>query len=369
MMATLSMWVAVQAVQIGLRTLITDDCTPSEQANANAWASAYSNFAATMANLAAYADLLPHSWGANAQGMTVFMKLSLATILVLTITTTISCISVKEEQTPLPECHECHTAKDTSLATTLRINVRLLGEASQIRTIYLVQFFAWLTWFPFLYYMVPYVKHVHAIENRGRLYLNASEQPESKIGSLTLLTFSMVAFIGAVGQLYLTKVTKSCSIRRMWITSQGVLGLCLLATLIISSSTGTIILFCIVGISWAASSWIPFALLAIEISRCESPSIGSRNPLGTRHQLDEEKNAECEAEDISSAHISGLVYGLHNFAICLPQMLMSFAIGLQSLSSSSKDDADNKISIVFVLRIGGCFAVIAMFIARGIRHS
>lgn len=366
MTATLSLWVAVQAVQIGLRTLITDGCSPSEQASANAWASAYSNLAATMANLAAYVDLLPQSWDSDAQGFTVFMKMSLAATLMLTATVTISCLTVKEQKF-LPPQHA--TWKRSSHTTAVRVIMRLLLEPSQIRTIYFVQFFAWLAWFPLLYYMVSYVKEVYATERRDQLKFQTSVQIDSKIGSLSLLAFSAVGLVGAIGQPQLHKVSESISIRRMWIVSQGILGLCLLSTLIISSSTGTIALFSVVGFSWASSSWIPFALLGVEIS-CYNPSpIEAANLIQTLDEMDGEKQGEGEDEDSVGEDISGLVYGLHNFAICLPQMLMSLAIGIQSLISQSTDEADEKVNTVYVLRIGGCFALIAMYLARGIKDA
>ena len=154
MFSTLSMWVAVQPVQIGLRTLITDDCTKSEQAKANAWAGGYSNLAAAWANLAAYMDLLPHAGVPYRSDHTIFMDLSLLASLVLTITIAVSCVSVREKRLPSAMSTPAGIA---SHAASLRAMWRLIfGKPSQIRTVYLVQFFAWLGWFPFLYYAVTY---------------------------------------------------------------------------------------------------------------------------------------------------------------------------------------------------------------------
>ena len=60
-------------MQIGLRTLITDNCTRTEQAEANAWAGGYSNLAATLANLAAYMNISPHPGDPFRSDHTVFM--------------------------------------------------------------------------------------------------------------------------------------------------------------------------------------------------------------------------------------------------------------------------------------------------------
>ena len=154
MLSTLLIWVAVQPVQIGLRTLITDNCTRTEQIKANAWAGGYSNLAAMLANLAAYMNISLHPGVPSRSDRTVFMDLSLLASLALAVTVIISCISVREKGLPSAILASAGSASHTS---NLWILWRLLaGKASQIRTVYLVQFFAWLGWFPFLYYAVMY---------------------------------------------------------------------------------------------------------------------------------------------------------------------------------------------------------------------
>ena len=148
------MWVAVQPVQIALRTLVTDGCSYSEQRKANAWAGTYINLAAVMANLAAFMDLLPHTRSVDESSNSLFQGLSLLAIVVLTITIVISCVSVGEKS---PNAAMYDPTARVSLALTLRIlwNI-VVGRSSQIRAVYLVQFFAWLGWFPFVYYAVTY---------------------------------------------------------------------------------------------------------------------------------------------------------------------------------------------------------------------
>ena len=155
MLSTLLMWVAVQPVQIGLRTLVTDDCTKMEQAKANAWAGFYSNLAAALANLVAYVDFFPHATVTDRCGNTVFSDMSMLAITVLAITMIGSCVSVREMQ---PDAVTSFSpGRSTSYRASIRAAWRLLfGPSSQLRTICLVQFCAWLGWFPFLYYAVTY---------------------------------------------------------------------------------------------------------------------------------------------------------------------------------------------------------------------
>lgn len=147
---TFTIWIAVQAVQVGLRTLITDGCSQDEQARANAWASRYSNLAAAVANFLAYMDFLPH---AASHSRTTFKDMTLLASVVLAVTVAISCASVEEK----------HPEGETFMSTGQRgVALRdiwgvFFATPNQIRTVCLVQFFAWMGWFPFLYYTVTYV--------------------------------------------------------------------------------------------------------------------------------------------------------------------------------------------------------------------
>lgn len=142
-----TIWVAIQAIQVGLRALITDDCSRNEQAYASAWASRCSNLAAGTANLIAYLDILPRKSKLDPSSGT-FQNMSLLASVALLVTTSISCCGrgTKEDEKPFPD-----DGSDMSLTELWRT---LFKEKSQVRTICLVQVFAWMGWFPFLFYAV-----------------------------------------------------------------------------------------------------------------------------------------------------------------------------------------------------------------------
>jgi solute carrier family 45, member 1/2/4 len=144
---TISMFIAVQAVQVGLRALIADGCTPNEQVKANAWASGYSNLAAALSNLSAYTD------GSYTQrfGHRVFKDMSLLAAFCLAITVIVSCLSARE-QTRMTSTGSIPQTRN------LRAIWRLFFRtSSQIRTVCLVQVFPWVGWFPFLFYTKTFV--------------------------------------------------------------------------------------------------------------------------------------------------------------------------------------------------------------------
>lgn len=176
MVSFMAVWVAIQPVQIGLRTLITDDCSESEQSKANARASTHINLAAVLSNLAAFTRILP-SKGSDS----VFQGLSLLASIALIITIGISCVSIEEKIADLSAGLNIVTA---SHSTSLRVVWRLLViEPSPIRTVYLVQFFAWLGWFPSLYYAVTYDFHKLHCSNL-HLSTNFTETLNRYVGSL-----------------------------------------------------------------------------------------------------------------------------------------------------------------------------------------
>jgi hypothetical protein len=145
-MFTFTTYVSIQAVQVGLRAILTDSSTVSQQADANVWAGRHINFAAALGYLTAYINL-PRS--IRYFGKTNFAGISTLTAVYLAITITVTCFCHAEEpyivKKSLPSAHE---------GTFRAIQDIYLGLSKQLRLILLVQFLAWFGWFPFLFYTV-----------------------------------------------------------------------------------------------------------------------------------------------------------------------------------------------------------------------
>lgn len=401
MLSAFCMWVAIQPVQIGLRTLITDACSDRDQTKANAWATTYNNIAATLANLAAWNNMLPHA--ATAPDRTVFKDLSVLAVIVLIVTVAISCLAVEEKR--FDRAVGILHSQPSSISRLRAIRDLLLGRASQIRTVYLTQFFAWLGWFPFLYYMVMYderrsytpspmfvvrwsnqcdvsdiskgfvriwqkcncltssrlIRMLDILESRNHQpSKGAIDQTDSRIGSFVLLAFSAMSLFAAILLPTLVSASSSFTLRRIWVATQALFASSMLATLIFTSTIGTILLFSLVGVSWAASNWIPFALLGTELS-----SSSSRRQLSDDGSDDEAKyhkptDIHSDPENILTH--PGLVYGLHNLFICLPQILVTLGMGIVSVLSDSGGGEDT-LKLAWILRLGGIFALVSMYLA------
>lgn len=146
MVFTFTTYVSVQAVQVGLRALITDGSTPLQQAEANVWAGRHVNLAAALGYLTAYVNLPRYI---RYTGKTTFAGISVLTAVYLVITIAITCFCNPEKPYIVQK----------SLSSGHRETIQVIrnvffGASKQLRLILLVQFLAWFGWFPFLFYTV-----------------------------------------------------------------------------------------------------------------------------------------------------------------------------------------------------------------------
>jgi solute carrier family 45 protein 1/2/4 len=96
------------------------------------------------------------------------------------------------------------------------------------------------------------------------------------------------------------------SVHHLWMLSHILYATCMLATMLISSISGTCVLVGIAGISWAVTIWAPYAIISTTI--LDGADI---------HQND---------DVIESEQRLGTVIGLHKVAIAVPRSLpLSFA--------------------------------------------
>ncbi|KAK8086812.1 hypothetical protein PG994_001786 [Apiospora phragmitis] len=334
---TFIVFVAIQAVHVGLRALITVDCTPVQQSEANTWAGRHSSFGGAFAFLTAYLDL----WhGIDRLDKTVFSRASIPTALYLSITIAVTCFLTKERLAG-PSLQE----EKRGLGNLRIIRSIFLGASSQIRTIYMVQFLTWLGMFPFLYYTVTYVNGLEAKPEDG-----STRSPHHDMGALAPVVYSIVSMFAAMvlprSSLVHTTDSRSwfanfCTARGLWVVSQLCFTAAMLGTFFVSSALGTAILFGIVGVSFGINAIVPFSLLGEELSRPPT---------------------HWTETDWSRSH--GLVYGLNNLAICLPQILIICLMGItwQHQSPESGHGEGNPArDVVWFLRFGGFATLVAAY--------
>lgn len=135
----------IQPLQAGLRTLIIENCPPCQQTQASAWASGMTGLGNIVGYLSGF-SVLPNVFSKH---FTQFQCLCLIASLSLVVTVSMSC-SIKEQNSP-------HAFPVRLEPTGLWVILRDLRRTykcmpKRVRRVCHIQVFAWMGWFPFLFY-------------------------------------------------------------------------------------------------------------------------------------------------------------------------------------------------------------------------
>ena len=349
-------------------------------------------------------------------GHTQFQVLCAIATVALLGTLGITCKLIKEQD---PRVHGEPTAQRAGVIGFFKdLYVSMKRLPPQIMKVCQVQFWAWMGWFPFLFYITTYV---------GELYVDPvfAENPDmsdkeidktweqgTRVGTFALLIFAITTFASSVflpmivASTYqppklapatpLTPTTPgslsasgyfsakhgkssptssgtlgprwkrylgifaqlrsdSLTLRRAWLMSHVLFAMIMFLSFAVSSATGATALVGLVGIPWALTQWAPFALISAEISKRDAIRRGLLRAPPTN-----DGNLLAAGED-DSADQAGVVLGIHNVAIAAPQVvatLVSSAI-FSMLQKKRGEPGDE--SVAWVLRFGGCCALVAAY--------
>lgn len=186
----------VSKVQAGIRAFIVDNAPTHQQEDANAWAGRITGFGNILGYLSGYVDLPKLTHGVF--GDTQFKALCVIAAFALTGTVVISSLYIHERDPQLENPSPSERLGILSFFRQVISSVKRLPP--QTRKICEAQFFNWIGWFPFLFYITTYV---------GQIYLNpyfaanpdlTEEQIEkaweeaTRIGTFSLLIFAIISF-------------------------------------------------------------------------------------------------------------------------------------------------------------------------------
>lgn len=177
-----------------------------------------------------------------------------------------------------------------------------------------------------------------------------------RLGSLASLVFAIFALLTNILLPSLinqnpTPDTLSHPLRRItmsraWSLSHLLFSLTLLTTLLPQTQTTATILAAFIGVSWAFTLWIPFAIIGREIAKRQD-----RNAKVLEGALEMEPVRQDQA---------GAIMGLHNCAISAPQILAALICGAVFWICPKLGIED---SIGWVLRFGAVGGLIASWLA------
>ncbi|KAF8138444.1 hypothetical protein EV363DRAFT_1393899 [Boletus edulis] len=363
---------ALNALQASLRNLLLD-ITPPEQLNAgNAWHSRMSQ----AGNIVGYGfGFLPLTKFPflDFLGGDQFRKFCVVSITILVLTVWITCY--------------CHEEKET-------IDRRKEGRVC------FVQIFAFMGWFPFLFYSTTYVGQVMA----HQLDQEPDIEVATRTGEFAMLLYSIVAVIAGIVLPYLTRRDprllpeegddEQTHVQRLrlnlhqWREEA-------LASGKSDIWTGAMVLFTIlmfssfVGICWSVACWVPFAIImevgdvrmpdpTTTISHRAAPrSVDERDPLIQHEFVGTEAGGTTVGESLSGGETKplagGTILGIHNLAIVMPQFIIAVVASLifrfvdetvsaKPLPSPPLGRSFN--GVAWVLRFGGLCTLFGAAFAR-----
>ena len=282
----------------------------------------------------------------------------------------------------------------------------------QSRKVCEVQFFNWMGWFGFLFYVTTWIGQLHVnpyFDSHPDLTpaeIDKAWEDATRVGTFALLIFAITSFTsnmllpflvvpsyqppppktpstplhhppGTPGTLSasitsffppapspsanlharLTRLLNLCqikwlSLRRAWLLSHILFALCMASTFFISTPTQATFLTGVVGLPWALSLWAPFALISAEISKRDSEARRGGS------------YAENKPEDQA-----GVILGLHNVAVAAPQIVATLVSSAIFKLAQKQRGEPYDTSVGWVLRFGGLAALVAAVFTWTIRED
>ncbi|KAG1155934.1 hypothetical protein G6F37_008077 [Rhizopus arrhizus] len=422
---------SVNCVQASCRALIVDSLPPSQQESATAWAGRMVGMGNVAGYFMGYANLVKYL---PFLGNTQLKVLCVLATIVLLVCDFITCYTVREKAldkvTSTPK-------KRSPFKLFADIFKNIWNLPKPIQRICNVQFFAWIGWFPFLFYSTTWVAEIYS-----NTQLEGSDPTEDKVGQATragsfaFLVYSIVSLSSSIllplivsssdeDQEYYTLTLYNgihlklnflkhlklsfLTLPRSWTISHFVFCACMMSTFFVNDVIAAAIVIGLCGISWAITMWAPFSLLGEFISAQEAKrepknaifgnsritesqvnlnlarsgiESGIYQPVMTTDDEEEDDEEDIEMVGVKESHrtgeisgrktrhegssspAAGVLLGIHNMYIVLPQFLVTFFSSLIFwLLENNQGQETPTDTIGVILRIGAIMAAIAGFLS------
>ncbi|KAG4416240.1 hypothetical protein IFR04_010643 [Cadophora malorum] len=392
---------SINTVQAGIRAFILDCCPSHQQETANSMASRVVGVGNIIGYVAGYVDLPKYM---SFFGNTQFKILCVIASISLSSTVAISVLTIRERDPRLEVARPKGKGGLIHFFTTVFKSIRRLPPLT--RQVCEVQFFAWIGFFPQLFYSSSYVGDIYV---QPYLEANPNMTPDeidklyekaTRVGTFALLIYAITSLATNVllpffiapsydaalesssssTKSYTTRFSRFLdalvipwlTLRRAWLISHVIFATCMFSTLIVRSITAATILIGVVGISWALTLWAPFAIISAEVSKRDalrrsrdSAQANHHHSLDTDHDADPESHpGEKQEEDQA-----GVILGIHNMAIASPQILATIASSIifKFLQKPRGTPGDRSISVV--LAAGGLSTLVAAWLTSRIKDE
>ncbi|KAB2577010.1 Major facilitator superfamily domain general substrate transporter [Lasiodiplodia theobromae] len=336
---------AINAVQASSRSLIVDTLPIPKQQIGSAWASRMVAVGALVGYAAGAIDL--GSIFGTLIGDSQFKQLTVVAAVVLCLCVGITSWAVQEKVLQ-------DDGKEPESIGAIDIFTQILKTATnlppRIAAICWVQFWAWIGWFPFLFYSTTWVGEIW-IRYDAPVDARSSEDTLGQIGrvgSLSLIVFSIITFVGSIVLPWLVKkpddekpeftprppaglasvveqVEKNKpSLLTAWTLSHLVFTFSMLLAPFADSFRFATTIVAICGIPWAITCWAPFTFMGVEINRLGSSASANGYRRVSNSAIEMGSTGAHGEARVESGEVSGVYLGILNLYTTLPQFVGTF---------------------------------------------
>ncbi|KAF3015042.1 hypothetical protein E8E14_010289 [Neopestalotiopsis sp. 37M] len=333
-MVTLNM--AIQPLQGGLRAQLSDACSRAQQPAATALAGIVVSASNVASYLMALMDL-PQVFSLG--GSSQFSILCVMTSVVLALTVTLTCLGVREGRDYTVQSNPGRYTRDESIS-----DVDLPMRSTRIGSLGLLLFAA-----------------VGLIS--GIALPLAHHHAKGDVRNME----SMSSFASIIKQW-------TGSIHRLWLASHLLYAACMFAVFFATSLACVCTLVGLCGISWAVTIWAPWAIISIHVSYDIDDSEASLSLMQDYGEPEKESSEGSvksnlvprQREKIDDCERRpGVVFGLHNASIAGPQILA--AAGCSFIFWVVEGTGHD--GVAWAMGFGGMAALGAAILAAGIEEN
>ncbi|KAK2592882.1 hypothetical protein QQS21_009414 [Conoideocrella luteorostrata] len=395
--------IAINTVQAAIRAFIVDCAPAHQQEEANAMASRVTGFGNILGYLAGYINLPTYLW---VLGDNQFKILCAIASIGIAITVALSAMLVSERDPRVDGSPLNKTPSIFSFFFNIFKSIKRLPP--QTKRVCQVQFFAWVGFFPLLFYTSSYIGEIYVqpyLEKNPNMTpgeLEALYEKATRIGTFALLVNAVVSLLTNVflpffiaptfdnqtvsvnkhtGQSESVKVTTKglardsyldylkipgFTLKRAWLGSLLLFAGSMFCTVLVKSVAGATVLIGLAGVTWAMTLWAPWAVISAEISRRDALARAKKlqnmaaplnndphAPSSSRNSLEIDLEGSHEEETDQA----GVILGIHNMAIAIPQMVATLGSSVVFKIVQKPRGTPGDHSFAIVMALGGIFVL------------
>ncbi|KAF2756044.1 sucrose transport protein [Pseudovirgaria hyperparasitica] len=341
---------AINAVQASCRGLVVDTLPIPKQQLGSSWASRMVATGSLLSYAAGAVDL--ERFFGDSIGDTQFKRLTAVACFALCLAVGVTSFAVNERVLVIEGEADETSGPINMLKFLLRTALNL---PPRIAAICKINLYAWIGWFPFLFYSTTWVGEIYLRYEAPHVKHESTDTlgEVGRIGSRSMIVFSIVTFVGTVIypffikspqqsssrftprppeglESYITSIEKyKPTLQTAWMCGHLIFAGAMFWAPGVTSVRAATLLVAICGIPWAIQAWSPWTFIGVEINRLGQHSHteyaderGRRDSLEMNTPLSP-KGANLLDDDTQSgaAELSGVYLGILNLYTTLPQFI------------------------------------------------